>query len=104
AKALGSIQAFREAAEAAAGDGKDSEAYRDLDNIEGIGETVVDALIDFFGEPHNVRALDDLLKQVEVQPFVRATASSPITDKTVVFTGSLEKLTRPEPKQQPGRL
>jgi len=104
AKALGSIQAFREAAQAAASGGKDSEAYRDLDNIEGIGETVVDALIDFFGEPHNVRALDDLLKQVEVQPFVRETASSPITDKTVVFTGSLEKLTRPEAKAQAERL
>ena len=75
AKALGTIEAFRDAAEAAAKGGKDSEAYRDLDNIEGIGETVVDALIDFFGEPHNVRALDDLLKQVEVQPFVRETAS-----------------------------
>ena len=46
---------------AAAKGGKDSEAYRELDNIEGIGETVVDALIDFFSEPHNLRALDDLL-------------------------------------------
>jgi DNA ligase (NAD+) len=104
AKALGSIDAFREAALAAAKDGKDSEAYRDLDNIEGIGETVVDALIDFFEEPHNVRALDDLLKQVEVQPFVRETAASPVTDKTVVFTGSLERLTRPEAKAQAERL
>jgi DNA ligase (NAD+) len=104
AKALGSIDAFREAALAAAKDGKDSEAYRDLDNIEGIGETVVDALIDFFDEPHNVRALDDLLKQVEVQPFVRETAASPVTDKTVVFTGSLERLTRPEAKAQAERL
>jgi DNA ligase (NAD+) len=104
AKALGSIDAFRDAALAAAKDGKDSEAYRDLDNIEGIGETVVDALIDFFDEPHNVRALDDLLKQVEVQPFVRETAASPVTDKTVVFTGSLERLTRPEAKAQAERL
>jgi DNA ligase (NAD+) len=104
AKALGSIDAFREAALAAAKDGKDSEAYRDLDNIEGIGETVVDALIDFFDEPHNVRALDDLLKQVQVQPFVRETAASPVTDKTVVFTGSLERLTRPEAKAQAERL
>ena len=47
---------FRAAASAAAEGGKDSEAYQELDNIEGIGETVVDALIDFFAEPHNVRA------------------------------------------------
>ena len=68
AKALGTIEAFRSASSKAAADGKDSEAYRDLDNIEGIGETVVDALIDFFGEPHNVRAVDDLLAQVTVEP------------------------------------
>jgi DNA ligase (NAD+) len=104
AKALGNIEAFRDAAQAAAKGGKDSEAYRDLDNIEGIGETVVDALIDFFDEPHNVRALSDLLKGVEVQPFVRETAASPVTDKTVVFTGSLERLTRPEAKAQAERL
>jgi DNA ligase (NAD+) len=104
AKALGSIEAFRAAAEAAAKGGKDSEAYREIDNIEGIGETVVDALSDFFDEPHNVRALDDLLKQVEVQPFVRETATSPVTDKTVVFTGSLERMTRPEAKAQAERL
>ena len=85
--------------------GKDSEAYRDLDNIEGIGETVVDALVDFFAEAHNVRAVDDLLAQVTVQPFARtATKASPITDKTVVFTGTLEKMTRGEAKALAERL
>jgi len=104
AKALGTIAAFRAAAAAAAKGGKDSEAYREIDDIEGIGETVVDALIEFFDEPHNLRALDNLLKEVEVQPFVRATAASPVTDKTVVFTGSLERMTRPEAKAQAERL
>jgi DNA ligase (NAD+) len=76
AKSLGSLEAFRTAVSAAVADGKDSEAYRDLDNIEGIGETVVDALIDFFAEPHNVRAVDDLLAEVTVEPFARiATAA-----------------------------
>jgi DNA ligase (NAD+) len=51
-----------------------------------------------------VRALDDLLKQVTVEPFVRATAASPVTDKTVVFTGTLEKMTRPEAKALAERL
>jgi DNA ligase (NAD+) len=104
AKALGTLDAFRAAAVAAAKGGKDSDAYRDLDNIEGIGATVVDALIDFFSEPHNLQALDDLLKQVTVEPFVRATATSPVTDKTVVFTGTLEKMTRPEAKALAERL
>ena len=90
---------------AAAKGGKDSEAYRELDDIEGIGETVVDALIAFFGEPHNIKALDDLLEQVDVEPFVRAAAAaSPVTDKTVVFTGTLEKMTRNEAKALAERL
>jgi DNA ligase (NAD+) len=105
ARSLGSIDAFRSSATAAAQGGKDSEAYRDLDNIEGIGETVVDALIDFFAEPHNVRALDDLLEQVTVERLTRAaTTASPITDKTVVFTGTLEKMTRGEAKALAERL
>jgi DNA ligase (NAD+) len=105
AKALGSLDAFRGVATAAAKGGRDSEAYRDLDAIEGIGETVVDALVAFFGEPHNTAALDDLLEQVEVQPFVRrAAAASPVTDKTVVFTGSLEKMSRNEAKALAERL
>ena len=104
AKALGTMDAFRSAALAAAKGGKDGDAYQELDNIEGIGATVVDALIDFFSEPHNLQALDDLSAQVAVEPFVRATAASPITDKTVVFTGTLEKMTRPEAKALAERL
>jgi len=105
AKALGTVAAFKSAAMAAVAGGKDSEAYRDLDNIEGIGETVVDALVDFFSEPHNVKAVDDLLAEVTVEPFVRAAAAaSPITDKTVVFTGTLEKMTRGEAKALAERL
>jgi DNA ligase (NAD+) len=105
AKALGTIAAFRTVAEAAAKGGRESEAYRDLDNIEGIGETVVDALSAFFSEPHNMRALDDLLEQVEPQPFVRAsTRASPVTDKAVVFTGTLERMTRGEAKALAERL
>jgi DNA ligase (NAD+) len=105
AKALGTVDAFRNAAMAAAKGGKDSEAYRELDDIEGIGETVVDALVGFFSEPHNIEALDDLLEQIDVQRFVRAAAAaSPVTDKTVVFTGSLEKMTRNEAKALAERL
>jgi DNA ligase (NAD+) len=105
AKALGTFAAFKSAGLAVAAGGKDSEAYRDLDNIEGIGETVVDALSDFFSEPHNIRALDDLLAEVRVEPFVRtATSASPVTDKTIVFTGTLEKMTRGEAKALAERL
>ena len=105
AKALKTFDALRDASLAAAKGGKDSDAYQDLDNIEGIGETVVDALVDFFGESHNIEALDDLLKQVTPEPFTRVAAmDSPVTDKTVVFTGTLEKMTRTEAKALAERL
>jgi DNA ligase (NAD+) len=105
AKALRTLDAFRSAALAAARGGKDGDAYQELDNIEGIGATVVDALVDFFSEPHNLEALGDLLAEVEVEPFVRtAAAASPVADKTVVFTGTLERMTRPEAKALAERL
>ncbi len=105
AKALGSWDALRAAAEAAVAGGKDSEAYAEIDNIEGIGETVVDALIDFFSEEHNIEALDALLAHIEVLPFERVRAqASPVTGKTVVFTGTLVKLTRNEAKAQAERF
>lgn len=105
AKAYLTFEALRGAVEAAVRDGKESEAYADIDAIEGIGETVVDALVDFFSEPHNVEALDDLLAHVTVTPFERPVAvSSPVTGKTVVFTGKLERVGRSEAKAQAERL
>jgi DNA ligase (NAD+) len=105
AKALHTLEAFRTVAEAAARGGRGSEAYQELDNIEGIGSTVIDALAAFFGEPHNVQALDDLLAEVAVEPFVRAAATaSPVANKTVVFTGTLERMTRNEAKALAERL
>ncbi|MBN9281914.1 MAG: NAD-dependent DNA ligase LigA, partial [Hyphomicrobium denitrificans] len=104
AKAYGTFEALRTAVDAAIQGGKDSEAYQDIDNIEGIGETVVDALIDFFSEQHNQEQLDALLKEVNVTAFKRVQVSSPVTGKTVVFTGTLTKLTRNEAKAQAERL
>ncbi len=105
AKAYGAWVPFRSAIESAAGSGRGSEAYVDIDNIEGIGAVVVDSLIGFIGEPHNVVALDALLNEIDVLPFERITvAASPITGKTVVFTGTLTKLTRGEAKAQAERF
>ncbi|MGL4396516.1 MAG: NAD-dependent DNA ligase LigA [Hyphomicrobium sp.] len=105
ARAYGTWPAFYAAASAAVVGGDDSDAYRDIDNIEGIGKTVVDALIDFFGEPHNVDAIEALIAEIDVQPFVQPVATgSPVAGKTVVFTGTLTRLTRNEAKAQAERL
>jgi DNA ligase (NAD+) len=87
-----SYEAFIEAME---GDS----AMEDLDAIEGVGETVAEAIKDFFDESHNRRALKNLLTEVTVLPVETPKASnSPVAGKTVVFTGTLEKMTRPEAK------
>ena len=86
------------AALAQAAKGKDSEAYEDLTTVGGIGEVVADALVEFFKEPRNLHALDRLLAEIEVEPMEAVKTDSPVAGKTVVFTGSLEKMTRDEAK------
>jgi DNA ligase (NAD+) len=75
-----------------------SEAYGDLDNIGGIGPVVAEAVVDFFAEPHNRQVVDDLAKAITIEDFVPPASSSPVAGKTVVFTGTLERMTRDEAK------
>lgn len=103
ARHYGTVEAFR-AAMIAAGEGPQSEAYQDLNGIEGVGAVVANALVEFFKEPHSVKAVDDLLGEIEVQPAEKAKTDSPIAGKIVVFTGSLEKFTREEAKATAERL
>ncbi len=77
---------------------RDGLVYEDMLNIDGIGIKVADAFIDFLGEPHNRQVIEDLAAEVEVLDFVPAETSSPIADLTLVFTGTLEKMTRNEAK------
>ncbi|MBN8962183.1 MAG: NAD-dependent DNA ligase LigA [Rhizobiales bacterium] len=108
ARHYGTIDAFREAMLAAAAglsdDGNTSEAYQDLNNIAGIGDIVADAVVEFFAEPRNVTALDLLLREIEVLPAEKPRQTSPVSGKTVVFTGSLTKFTRDEAKAVAERL
>ena len=74
-------------------------ALGDLDAIEGVGETVAEAIKDFFDEKHNREVLKQLAKEVRVTKVAAPAASgSPVAGKTVVFTGTLEKMTRQEAK------
>jgi len=75
------------------------DAWNDLNNIEGIGEVVARAIVEFYKEPRNTEVIAKLLEQVQPQEAEQpATSGSPVTGKTVVFTGSLEKFTRDEAK------
>lgn len=72
--------------------------------IDGIGPAVVEALGDFFHEPHNVAVWDDILSEVTPPPYVVETKASAVSGKTVVFTGKLETMSRDEAKAQAERL
>ncbi|MET0361011.1 MAG: helix-hairpin-helix domain-containing protein, partial [Sphingobium sp.] len=105
-KRLVTLPALRGLAERA--HGGDVEAAAELMGIDGIGPAVVEALGDFFHEPHNIEVWDDLLgnpaegKPPQVTPpdYVVETRESPVSGKTVVFTGALETMSRDEAKAQ----
>jgi DNA ligase (NAD+) len=95
------FEALRETARAAA---PGSEARAEINNIEGIGEVVAEAVADFFAEKHNEEVLDALLKEVTVVPMEAVASASPVAGKTIVFTGALERMTRDEAKALAERL
>ena len=72
--------------------------------IDGIGEVVAEAITQFFGERHNIEVVNELLKHVTPTPLAAVAASSPVSGKTVVFTGALEMMTREEAKSMAERL
>ncbi|WP_435201239.1 NAD-dependent DNA ligase LigA [Qipengyuania sp. 902] len=96
------LPALREAAEKARGG--DEEASNSLTSIDGIGSAVVEALGDFFHEDHNKAVWDDILAQVSPPRYEVETKDSPVSGKTVVFTGKLETMSRDEAKAQAERL
>jgi len=73
-----------------------SEAREEVGSIQGIGPAIAQELVDFFDEPHNLAVLDDLARYVEPTPVAVAAADSPFAGKVLVFTGTLETMTRPE--------
>jgi DNA ligase (NAD+) len=78
-----------------------SDERLELGSIIGIGPTIAEELTDFFGEARNIAALDELAAELTIQDAAGAeTTDSPIAGKTVVFTGSLETMTRPEAKSR----
>jgi DNA ligase (NAD+) len=102
ARGYGSWQAFHDAClKIAKGD---VETAAEMDALDQIGDTVIEAVKAYFGESHNRGIVERLKKQVEVLDAEKPKTNSAIAGKTVVFTGSLEKMTREEAKAQAERL
>ncbi|ARM13143.1 MULTISPECIES: NAD-dependent DNA ligase LigA [Rhizobium] len=97
ARSYGTYEAFATAMKEAAP--LSGDAWNDLNAIEGIGEVVARAMVEFYKEPRNVEVIGRLLDEVTpAEAEQPVTAGSPVAGKTVVFTGSLEKFTRDEAK------
>jgi len=102
ARGYGSWDAFHEAClKVAAGD---EEAIAEMDALDQIGDTVIKAIAAYFAESHNRGIVERLTKEVTIVDAARPKSNSPIAGKTVVFTGTLEKMTRDEAKATAERL
>ena len=102
ARGYGSWQAFHDAALAVAKD--DEETRVEMDALDQIGDTVIDALAAYFKEKHNLGIVERLTKEVKILEAEKPASNTVVAGKTVVFTGSLEKMTRDEAKAMADRL
>ncbi|MFT9179036.1 MAG: NAD-dependent DNA ligase LigA [Zymomonas mobilis] len=73
-------------------------------HIPNMGGKIIRSLLDFFAETHNSDVVSDLLQEVQIEPLYFELASSPLSGKIIVFTGSLQKITRDEAKRQAENL
>jgi DNA ligase (NAD+) len=96
-KAFGTVEHIAEVATAAH---DDPAARGEIEAVDGVGPVVAEALVDFFAEPHNREAWDDLLAECHPIPFVNDVRASEVSGKIIVFTGSLETMSRDEAKAQ----
>ena len=96
ARRYGSVDDWRAAMEAAAL--PESDALEALTGIDGIGPAVARALVAFVAEPHNGAILDALCARLTIEPVAAPAAHSAVAGKTVVFTGTLQRMTRQEAK------
>ncbi|MGO8923403.1 MAG: NAD-dependent DNA ligase LigA [Xanthobacteraceae bacterium] len=83
---------------------RDEEVRADMDAFDQIGDTVIDSLRDYFAEAHNRRRVERLAEQVKIREAEKPRSDSAVAGKTVVFTGTLERMTRDEAKASAERL
>jgi DNA ligase (NAD+) len=102
ARGYGSWDAFHDACLKLAKD--DEETKEEMDALDQIGDTVIESLHDYFGEDHNRRRIERLAQQVKIRDAEKPRRDSAVAGKTVVFTGTLEKMTRDEAKASAERL
>ena len=102
ARGYGSWKAFHDAClKVAEGD---EETIAEMDALDQIGDTVIESIKAYFGEKHNRGIVERLTKEVKILDAEKPRANSAVAGKTVVFTGTLEQMTRDEAKASAERL
>jgi DNA ligase (NAD+) len=81
-----------------------SEEREALGSIIGVGPAVAEELMEFFAEPRNIEALDALAAVLTIEDAAGASGNSPLAGKTIVFTGGMATMTRPEAKARAEEL
>jgi DNA ligase (NAD+) len=102
ARGYGSWTAFHDACLKVTKD--DEEAIAEMDALDQIGDTVIANIKAYFGESHNRGIVERLTREVTILDAEKPKSNSAVAGKTVVFTGSLEKMTRDEAKATAERL
>ena len=102
ARRYGSFESLLDAASAAAQ--KDGTSWDEMTNIDQIGDSVAGDLIDFLNDTHNRTIIDKLLREIEPIPPAAVASDSVLSGKTLVFTGTLTKMSRAEAKARAEEL
>lgn len=80
------------------------DAFLEVASVDAVGVVAARMIAEFFAEDHNRALVEDLLAELEVKDAERPKTDTAVAGKTVVFTGSLERMTRDEAKAQAERL
>ena len=104
ARAYGDWQAFHDASLAIATEGREQAAAEEMAALDDIGPAVVEAIGSYFREAHNLKMVEDLVAELDIQPAEQAASDTPVAGMTIVFSGSLEKMSRDEAKAMAERL
>ncbi|MEX0345153.1 MAG: NAD-dependent DNA ligase LigA [Rhizobiaceae bacterium] len=104
ARAYGDWESFHAAALAVAENGVESAAAEEMTALDDIGPAVIVSIERFFAEAHNLEMVEALVAELDIQAAEQASTDSPVAGMTIVFTGSLEQMSRDEAKAMAERL
>ncbi len=74
--------------------------FQDFVALDGIGEKMAKAIVEYFGDKKNVKMISDLENEIEVLEAKKIVSNSILSGKSIVFTGTLERMTRQEAKKK----